>query len=416
MFRIPGFQETIFPKESMPIINLVANLGLILFLFLIALEVDMQLFIKNWRVALSVGLAGMLLPFGLGFGIAWGLYHQFRTDEGIVPISFGVYGLFIGTALSITAFPVLCRILTELNLLGTPVGVTVLAAGVGNDVVGWVLLALCVALVNNGSGITALYVVLCTIGWILFLCFLVRPALLWLLRRNGSIENGPSQGMVTLIILMTLFSSWFTGIIGVHPIFGGFLVGLICPHDEGFTVKLTEKIEDLVTVLFLPLYFTLSGLNTNLGLLSDGMAWAYVVGVIAVAFAGKIIGGTLAARSCGLVWRESLTIGSLMSCKGLVELIVLVSTAFTLNNTNHSPDTADPNFYSRTSVSKPRFCLPRPSRFSSLWLSLPLSLPHQWSKDSIQPGTRRSSSPGSAVRLTGMDILSATLPTPIAMP
>ena len=416
MFRIPGFQETIFPKESMPIINLVANLGLILFLFLIALEVDMQLFIKNWRVALSVGLAGMLLPFGMGFGIAWGLYHQFRTDEGIVPISFGVYGLFIGTALSITAFPVLCRILTELNLLGTPVGVTVLAAGVGNDVVGWVLLALCVALVNNGSGITALYVVLCTIGWILFLCFLVRPALLWLLRRNGSIENGPSQGMVTLILLMTLFSSWFTGIIGVHPIFGGFLVGLICPHDEGFTVKLTEKIEDLVTVLFLPLYFTLSGLNTNLGLLSDGMAWAYVVGVIAVAFAGKIIGGTLAARSCGLVWRESLTIGSLMSCKGLVELIVLVSTASTVTNSNHSADTADANFHSRTSVSKPRFCLPRPSRSSSLWPSLPLSLPRQWSKDSIQPGTRRSSSPGSVARLTGMDILSATLPIPIATP
>ena len=393
-----------------------ANLGLILFLFLIALEVDMQLFIKNWRVALSVGLAGMLLPFGMGFGIAWGLYHQFRTDEGIVPISFGVYGLFIGTALSITAFPVLCRILTELNLLGTPVGVTVLAAGVGNDVVGWVLLALCVALVNNGSGITALYVVLCTIGWILFLCFLVRPALLWLLRRNGSIENGPSQGMVTLILLMTLFSSWFTGIIGVHPIFGGFLVGLICPHDEGFTVKLTEKIEDLVTVLFLPLYFTLSGLNTNLGLLSDGMAWAYVVGVIAVAFAGKIIGGTLAARSCGLVWRESLTIGSLMSCKGLVELIVLVSTASTVTSSNHSADTADANFHSRTSVSKPRFCLPKLSRSSSLWPSLPLSLPRQWSKDSIQPGTRRSSSPGSAARLTGMDILSATLPIPKATP
>lgn len=416
MFRIPGFQETIFPKESMPIINLVANLGLILFLFLIALEVDMQLFIKNWRVALSVGLAGMLLPFGLGFGIAWGLYHQFRTDEGIVPISFGVYGLFIGTALSITAFPVLCRILTELNLLGTPVGVTVLAAGVGNDVVGWVLLALCVALVNNGSGITALYVVLCTIGWILFLCFLVRPALLWLLRRNGSIENGPSQGMVTLILLMTLFSSWFTGIIGVHPIFGGFLVGLICPHDEGFTVKLTEKIEDLVTVLFLPLYFTLSGLNTNLGLLSDGIAWAYVVGVIAVAFAGKIIGGTLAARSCGLVWRESLTIGSLMSCKGLVELIVLVSTPFKLTVSNPSGDTTDSNFSSRTSVSKRKFCPLRPSRSSSLWLSLPRSLLHQWSKDSTQPGIRRSSSRGNAARSTGMDILSATLPTPIAMP
>lgn len=325
MMRIPGFQASIFPVASMPVLNLVANLGLILFLFLVALETDMRMFMKNWRVALSVGLAGMILPFGLGCAIAYGLYHAFRMDEGIIPISFGVYMLFIGTALSITAFPVLCRILTELNLLGTPVGVTVLAAGVGNDVVGWVLLALCVALVNNGSGITALYVVLCTVGWVLFLVFAIRPVLIRLLIRSGSIKNGPTQGMVTLVLLLTLFSSWFTGIIGVHPIFGGFLVGLICPHDEGFTVKLTEKIEDLVTVLFLPLYFALSGLNTNLGLLNDRIAWAYVVGIIAVAFAGKIIGGTLAARSCKLVWRESFTIGVLMSCKGLVELIVLVS-------------------------------------------------------------------------------------------
>ncbi|KFX91723.1 hypothetical protein O988_07612, partial [Pseudogymnoascus sp. VKM F-3808] len=323
MAHIPGFKEAIFPDASIPILNLVANFGLILFLFLVALETDLNMFMKNWRVALSVGLAGMILPFGLGCGIAYGLYHQFRTDEGIVPISFGVYMLFIGTALSITAFPVLCRILTELNLLGTPVGVTVLAAGVGNDVVGWVLLALCVALVNNGSGITALYVVLCAVGWILFLFYAVRPCLIWLLRRNGSIKNGPSQGMITLILLLTLFSAWFTGVIGVHPIFGGFLVGLICPHDQGFTVKLTEKIEDLVTVLFLPLYFALSGLNTNLGLLNDGIAWAYVVGIIAVALVGKIVGGTFAARSCKLVWRESLTIGVLMSCKGLVELIVL---------------------------------------------------------------------------------------------
>lgn len=120
----------------MPILNLVANLGLVLFLFLVGLEVDTRMFITNWRIALSVGLAGMLLPFGLGCAIAYGLYHTFRTDAGIVPISFGVYMLFIGTALSITAFPVLCRILTELKLLHTAVGVTVLAAGVGNDIWG----------------------------------------------------------------------------------------------------------------------------------------------------------------------------------------------------------------------------------------------------------------------------------------
>jgi Kef-type K+ transport system membrane component KefB len=101
-------------------------------------------------------------------------------------------------------------------------------------------------------------------------------------------------------------------------------VGLICPHEGGFAIGLTEKLEDLVTVLLLPLYFALSGLSTNIGLLNDGITWAYVIGVCAVAFSGKIIGGTLAARACKLVWRESFTIGCLMSCKGLVELIVLV--------------------------------------------------------------------------------------------
>ncbi|KAH9907350.1 K+ homeostasis protein Kha1 [Xylariomycetidae sp. FL2044] len=323
LMRIPGFQDAIFPTQSMPIINNVANLGLILFLFLIGLEVDIRLFTSNWRVALSVGLAGMILPFGLGCAIAWGLFNQFHNDGSTVDINFGVYALFIGTALAITAFPVLCRILSELNLLGSPVGVTVLAAGVGNDVVGWILLALCVALVNNGSGLAALYVLLVAVGWVLFLVFLVRPVFHWALRKTGSIQNGPTQGMIALTILLVLTSSWFTNMIGVHAIFGAFLVGLICPHEGGFAIQVTEKIEDLVTVLFLPLYFALSGLSTNLGLLDDGITWGYVIGVIAVAFSGKILGGALAAKAMRLVWRESFTIGVLMSCKGLVELIVL---------------------------------------------------------------------------------------------
>jgi Kef-type K+ transport system membrane component KefB len=210
LMRIPGFQAQIFPTASMPVLNNVANLGLLLFLFLIGLEVDIRMFTSNWRVALSVGIASMLLPFGLGVAIAYGLYHQFPNDQGTTTISFGVFALFIGTALAITAFPVLCRILSELNMLGTPVGVTVLAAGVGNDVVGWVLLALCVALVNNGSGLTALWVLLVAAGWTLFLCFVVRPPFHWALRKTGSIQNGPTQGMVALTLLLVLTSAWFT--------------------------------------------------------------------------------------------------------------------------------------------------------------------------------------------------------------
>ena len=207
----------------------------------------------------------------------------------------------------------------------TPVGVIVLSAGVGNDVVGWILLALCVALVNAGDGLTALWVLLVAVGYTLFLVFAVRPAFMMLLRKTGSLQNGPPQSVVAVTVLMALTSAFFTGIIGIHPIFGGFIVGLICPHEGGFAIKLTEKIEDLVGVLFLPLYFALSGLSTNLGLLNNGITWGYVFGVIAVAFFAKVAGGTLAAKLNGFVWRESFTIGTMMSCKGLVELIVLVS-------------------------------------------------------------------------------------------
>ena len=221
------------------------------------------------------------------------------------------------------AFPVLCRILTELKLLQTPVGVIVLSAGVGNDVVGWILLALCVALVNAGSGLTALWVLLVCFGYTVFLFLVVKPAFTMLLRRTGSLDKGPSQGMVATTLLMALASAFFTGIIGVHPIFGAFLIGLICPHEGGFAVKITEKVEDLVSAILLPLYFALSGLSTNLGLLNSGITWGYVVGVISVAFFAKVSGGTIAARLNGRVWRESFTIGCLMSCKGLVELIVL---------------------------------------------------------------------------------------------
>ncbi|KAF8475681.1 Sodium/hydrogen exchanger family-domain-containing protein [Kalaharituber pfeilii] len=323
MGRIPNFNESIFPAQSKPLLSVVANLGLVLFLFLVGLEVDIRMLIANLRIALSVGAAGMMLPFGLGAAISYGLYNQFSGDPGTKDVGFGVFVLFIGVAMAITAFPVLARILTELKLLQSSVGTIVLSAGVGNDVVGWILLALTVALVNAGTGLTALYVLLIAVGWTLFLIYVVRPGLLWMLNRSGSLENGPTQAMVALTLFLVLASAFFTDIIGVHAIFGGFLVGLICPHEGGFAIRLTEKIEDLVSVLFLPLYFALSGLNTDIGLLNGGLVWGYVIGVIAIAFFGKIAGGTLAARVNGLVWRESFTIGVLMSCKGLVELIVL---------------------------------------------------------------------------------------------
>jgi len=321
--HIPGFQAAIFPDVSIPNLNLVATLGLVLFLFLVGVETDLRFLISNWRIGVAVSAAGMILPFALGCAISYGLYNQFRSDPGTVPVSFGTYLLFIGIAMAITAFPVLCRILTELKLLGTKVGVIVLSAGVGNDVTGWILLALCVALVNAGSGLTALWVLLVGVGYVLLLAYVIRPLFMHFLRHTGSLQKGPSQSVVAVTLLMALISAFFTQVIGIHAIFGGFMIGLICPHESGFAIKLTEKVEDLVVTIFLPLYFALSGLQTNLGLLNSGIVWGYVVGVIAIAFVAKVTGGTLASRYTGLLWRESFTVGVLMSCKGLVELIVL---------------------------------------------------------------------------------------------
>lgn len=269
------------------------------------------------------------------------------------------------------AFPVLCRILTELKLLGTNVGVVVLSAGVGNDVVGWILLALCVALVNAGSGLTALWVFLVCAGYVVALIFIFRPLFIRFLESTGSLKKGPSQSVVAVTLLIVLASAFFTQVIGVQAIFGGFLIGLLCPHEGGFAVKLTEKIEDLVATLFLPLYFTLSGLSTNLGLLDSGVVWAYVVGIIAIAFSAKVVGGALASRLFGMLWRESFAIGVLMSCKGLVELIVLV---------NESSLTSARALFQLISDSTSRTLACEP-RFSAREYS-PCSLSWRWSQPS----------------------------------
>ncbi|KAI0647892.1 Sodium/hydrogen exchanger family-domain-containing protein [Trametes meyenii] len=317
--RIPGFTQHIFPQDSRPFLSLVANIGLCLFLFLVGLEIDAAVIKRNARLSVTVAMAGMCLPFGFGAALAVPLYHTFIDQN----VKFTNFMLFTGVAYSITAFPVLCRILTELKLLDTTVGIVVLSAGVGNDIIGWTLLALSVALVNAGSGLMALWILLVCVGWTLFLLFVVKRALYWLARRTGSTRDGPSMFFMTVTMLLVFGSAFFTDIIGVHAIFGAFLAGIIVPREGGLAIALTEKLEDMVSIIFLPLYFTLSGLSTDLGLLNNGITWGYTVAICALAYIGKFGGCTIASRLSGFSWREASTIGSLMSCKGLVELIVL---------------------------------------------------------------------------------------------
>ncbi|PPQ94816.1 hypothetical protein CVT25_007453 [Psilocybe cyanescens] len=320
MGRIPHFKETIFPEASMPLLTVTSTIGLILFLFLVALEIDTRLLKRNILASASVSIAGLIIPLGLGAALGVGVYREFIDPS----VNFGHFLLFIAVAIGITAFPVLCRILTELKLLDTEVGLVTLSAGIGNDVIGWILLALTVALVNASSGLTALWVLLVSAGYTILLLYPGRWAFRWVARRTGSLEQGsPTPFMMTITLVVVFVSAFFTDIIGVHAIFGGFLAGLIIPHDNGFAISIVEKIEDLVTILFLPIYFTLSGLRTNLGLLNRGVDWGYIIIICLVAFTSKFVACGAAARLTGFNWRESGAIGSLMSCKGLVELIVL---------------------------------------------------------------------------------------------
>lgn len=213
--RIPGFTKHIFPSDSLPFLSLVANIGLVLFLFLVGLEIDGKVIKRNARLSAAIAFGGMVLPFGLGSAFSMAIYKKFVDPS----IQFTHFLLFVGVAFSITAFPVLCRILTgtsakwdiimffihpepsELKLLDTTVGVVVLSAGVANDLIGWTLLALSVALVNAGSGLTALWILFACVGWAIFVLFPVKWAFLWLARRTGSIENGPTMFFMTVITL-----------------------------------------------------------------------------------------------------------------------------------------------------------------------------------------------------------------------
>ena len=219
MGRSQAFTNAIFPDASMPLLNVTSTVGLILFLFLVGMEIDTRLLRRNIMASASVSIAGLVFPLGLGAALGVGIYKEFINPN----VNFGYFLLFTAVAVGITAFPVLCRILTELKLLDTEVGLVVLSAGIGNDVLGWVLLALTVALVNASSGLTALWVLMASAGYTLFLLYPGAWALHWLARRTGSLEQGtPTPFMMTVILLVVLVSAFFTDIIGVHAIFGEF--------------------------------------------------------------------------------------------------------------------------------------------------------------------------------------------------
>ncbi|RZR86759.1 hypothetical protein BHM03_00014013 [Ensete ventricosum] len=321
--RNKTYLHNVFPAWSEPILETVASIGLLFFLFLVGLELDLHSIRRSGRRAFSIAAAGITLPFACGVGVAFVLRH---VVSGADEAGYGPFLVFMGVALSITAFPVLARILAELRLLNTQLGETAMAAAAFNDLAAWVLLAVAVA-ISGGSGshrspVVSLWVLLTGLVFVSVQMVVVRPAMAWVARRAES-AGGESEVWVALTLAGVLVSGFFTDFIGIHSIFGAFIFGLTVPKEGDFAGRLTERIEDFVSVLLLPLYFASSGLKTNVASIKDATSWGILALVICTACVGKIIGTFVAAMACRMAPREAMTLGVLMNTKGLVELIVL---------------------------------------------------------------------------------------------
>ncbi|MEU9523769.1 cation:proton antiporter [Streptomyces sp. NPDC048224] len=314
----PDGQAWLFDPSVIPYIDMLGNVGLLVFMFLVGLELDLGALRGDRRTALAVSQAGTAVPLVLGVLLALGMYGPL-APEGTDRLPFV---LFIGVALSITAFPVLARILTDRGLYRTRVGALAMASAAVGDVSAWCLLAAVVAIANSGSPFDAVTTALYATAFAFFLFYVVRPLLT---RWTARAERGHSDAVVLVVLFSGLcLSGYVTDLIGVHALFGAFLFGAITPRGSRRTATAASRLRAFAVPVLLPLFFVSTGLRTDVSLLGGGTAlWWWAGAVLAVAGLGKWGGSALAARLTGNGWRDAMSLGALMNCRGLTELVVL---------------------------------------------------------------------------------------------
>ena len=307
----------LFPPTVAPFLNVLAQVGVILYMFLVGLELDPALLRKRGHATVAISHASIVVPFVLGALLALLLYPRLSSSD----VSFTSFALFLGVSMSVTAFPVLARILTDRGIHKTRMGVIALTCAAVDDITGWCLLALVVGIARAQSA-GGLKTIALALTYVALMVLVVRPAMTRLALLYGN-RGRLTQGVMAVVFVALLLSSFATEFIGIHAIFGAFALGAVIPHDSGMARELTDRLEDMVVVLLLPAFFAFIGLRTQIGLVSGYEQWMLCGLIIAVASAGKFGGGLFASRITGLGWREGSALGVLMNTRGLMELIVL---------------------------------------------------------------------------------------------
>lgn len=314
----PEISAFVFPIESLANIQFLSQIGLILFMFVVGMEIDLNVLKTKAHDAVVISHASIIFPFALGMGLAYFIYDHFAPDG----IHFSSFGLFLGISMSITAFPVLARIVQERGINKTRLGTVVLTCAAADDITAWCLLAAVIAIVKAGSFVSALYTIALAVLYVFLMIKIVRP----FLRRIGDLHSSPenlSKPIVALFFLTIILSAYMTEVIGIHALFGAFMAGAIIPENPKFRHIFIEKVEDIALVLLLPLFFVYTGLRTQIGLLNEPYLWGVTILIIVVAVVGKFVGSAIAAKYVGQSWKNSLVIGALMNTRGLMELVVL---------------------------------------------------------------------------------------------
>lgn len=314
----PEFSALLFPKESLGNLQFLSQIGLILFMFVIGMELDLKALRNKAHDAVVISHASIIIPFALGVTFAFFTYEQFAPAN----IEFASFSLFMGIAMSITAFPVLARIVQERGIHKTKLGAVVITCAAADDVTAWCILAAVIAIVKAGSFASSLYIIVMAVVYVFLMLKVVRP----FLRRVGELKStreSLSKPVVAIFLLTLIISAYVSEIIGIHALFGAFMAGAIMPENAKFRSIIIDKVEDTAVILLLPLFFVFTGLRTQIGLISDPALWKMTLLIIAIAVTGKFVGSMIAAKFVGQSWKDSLSIGALMNTRGLMELVVL---------------------------------------------------------------------------------------------